>query len=78
MFFFESHTKAYPPPPPPPQLLGPFGVCWFGVDRPRRDDEPCFDILGFHHVYAECHTRAYLSSYRDHLEFAWFGVDHPY
>ena len=30
----------------PPKLLGPFGVCWFGVDYPRRDDESCFDITG--------------------------------
>ena len=53
----------------PPYLLRPSGVCWFGVDRPCRDDESCFDITGFHHVFVRYHTGAYPPSYWDHLEF---------
>ena len=50
-------------------LQGPSGVCWFDVNRPHRDGESCFDITRFHHIYVGFHTKAYIPSYWDHLEF---------
>ena len=51
------------------KLFGPFGVCWFSVDRPCQDGESCLDITRFHHVYVRCYIGAYPPSYWDHLEF---------
>ena len=48
---------------------------WFGVDRPCRDDESCFDITGFHHVFAGYHTGAYHLSYLDRLKWVVDGMD---
>ena len=72
LWSIRCHTGAYPP-----SHWDHLEFVWFGVDRPCRDDESCFDILGFHHVFVSCHTGAYPPSHWDHLEFVWFGVDRP-
>ena len=52
-----------------PLVIGTIWSLLVGVDRPRRDGGPCFDVMGFHHVSVRCHTSAYPLSYWDHLEF---------
>ena len=57
------------------ESLGPSGVFfWFGVDCPCRDDESCFDITWFHHVFVRCHTGAYHPSYLDRLKWVVDGM----
>ena len=64
MFLSDAILGAYPP-----SYWDHLEFVWFGVGRPCRDDESCFDTLGFHHVFVRCHTGAYPPSYWDHLEF---------